>query len=57
MNYFPRDLVLDQKEERMEFNKHAIVIGETMNGEQVFRGMWNMEDIMKMKILSRSTNN
>jgi hypothetical protein len=31
MNYSPRDLILDQKEEGMKLNEHAIFKGKPVN--------------------------
>jgi hypothetical protein len=39
MNYFPGDLILDQKEERVKFYEHSIIICETMNREKIFGGI------------------
>jgi hypothetical protein len=36
LNYLPRDLILDQKEERVELNEHTIIKGKTMYGKKIF---------------------
>ena len=50
-------LVLDQKEERMKFNEDTIIIGKAMYRQEIFGSIGNMQDIAKMKILSRVMNN
>jgi hypothetical protein len=42
MKNSPRDLILDQKEEGVKLNEHAIVKGKPMDRQKIFRCMWNM---------------
>jgi hypothetical protein len=56
MDDSPGDLILDEKEEGVKFDKDTIIICEPMNGEQIFRSVRNMQNIAKMKISSRVTN-
>jgi hypothetical protein len=62
MNYFPCDLILNQKIERIKLCENyviickVVIICKAMNGEKIFGSMRYMEDIAKMKILNRVTN-
>jgi hypothetical protein len=42
MNIFPRDLILNQKEERMKFLKNAFIICKAMDIAQIFQRVWDM---------------
>jgi hypothetical protein len=53
MYVFSCDLILNQKEEWVKLYEDTIIICEAMDGEYVFRCVRDMEDIAKMKILSR----
>jgi hypothetical protein len=50
-------LVLNQKEIWMKFNKYIIIKSKLMNGNKIFVGGRNMQDIIKDKITMESGNN
>jgi hypothetical protein len=56
MNGFPRELILNQKIEGMNFYENSIIICKLMDREKIFGGIRYMKDITKVKILNRVMN-
>ena len=56
MDDSPGDLILNQKEEGVKLDKNTIIKSESVDGKKVFGGVWNMENIAEMEILSRVMN-
>jgi hypothetical protein len=54
---FPRFPILDKKEIRVKFKEYIIVRGKVMNESNVLRGLWYMENMIELKISTRSSNN
>jgi hypothetical protein len=46
----PHCPILNQKEPRVKFKKHIIVYSMAMNKNKTFCGLWNIENMVQLKI-------
>jgi hypothetical protein len=44
----PRVSVLYKEEIRMKFKKYIITFSKTMNGNEIFCGLWNMQNMIQI---------